>query len=330
MATQSPPYALQNAAHSAALFRQAAFSAWRGGGTILAADLQTTAQSTPNMSVQVSAGRVWLPGSQVSAVSGGTWTTQAGYFGINDAPVTVTIATADATNPRIDTVYVAVNDSAYSGSTDNLVIGVVTGTPAASPSAPAAPSNSVVLATVAVAANATSIVSGNISVTSALLTIVRGGIRPVTASDTSAAERTGEYRDHPTAALQRWDGTGWRNMFGGFLGQAGAGDGSLTANTTVVSATVSVPANLPSGSRLKVTGSCFVSTGAGNGATVTVAGSGSTNRSINQGSIGTDLTVVYIDSSLTSGNRTFTVSVAPTVSGQTVTYRQPVITVEVI
>ena len=60
MATQSPPFTLQNAAHSAALFRQAAFSAFGQGGTLNAADLIVSAQSTPNMSVQVAAGRTDL------------------------------------------------------------------------------------------------------------------------------------------------------------------------------------------------------------------------------------------------------------------------------
>jgi hypothetical protein len=164
VAVQSPPYALQNsAAHSAALFRQAGYSPWIGGGPIGIGDLVVTAQGTPNMSVAVAAGRAWIPGSQVANVSGGTFSTQAGYFALNDGPATVTISTANATNPRIDLVYIAVQDSFYSGSNNATVLGVVTGTPAASPVAPAAPSNSLVLAQVAVAANATSITSGNIT-----------------------------------------------------------------------------------------------------------------------------------------------------------------------
>lgn len=217
MTAQSPPFALQNASHSAALFRQAAFSAWRNASGIVGpTDFAVTAQGTPNMSVIVAAGRAWMKGTQVASVSGGNWSTQAAYFGINDAPVTLTIAAADPTNPRIDVICAYVQDAFYSGSTNTLTLGVVTGTPAPSPAAPAAPNNALVLATVAVAANATSITSGNITQASALLTIARGGILPVVSTDVTAGEYVGQYRDFPThtssgaGGLQRWNGTTWQ------------------------------------------------------------------------------------------------------------------------
>lgn len=209
MAVQSPPFALQNSSHSAALFRQAAFSAMTEAGTLAAADLAVTAQSSPNMSVIVAAGRAWIPGTQVANVSGGAWNTQAAYFGLNDAPVTVTIAASNATNPRIDVIYAAVNDAAYSGASNNMVIGVVTGTPAGSPTVPALPNNAIDLAHVAVAANATTIVSGNISATPGLVATALGGITPVTSADVVPGLRVGQYRDHPTLGIQRWDGTNW-------------------------------------------------------------------------------------------------------------------------
>ena len=67
MVAQSPPFALQNAQHSAALFRQALYSSWLSGGILAAGDLAVAAQSTPNMSVQVAAGRAWIPGTQMKA-----------------------------------------------------------------------------------------------------------------------------------------------------------------------------------------------------------------------------------------------------------------------
>jgi hypothetical protein len=96
-------------------------------------------------------------------------TSNAGvYTFYNDATTNLTITAADVTNPRIDRVVVTVNDAAYSGSTNNVTFTVIAGTPAASPSAPATPTNSISLATIAVAANATSIVSGNITDTRVL------------------------------------------------------------------------------------------------------------------------------------------------------------------
>lgn len=173
MAIQAVPAYLQNASHSAALFRQAMSNPYISAGVIVPGEFAVGAQSTPNMSVLVGAGRAKVAGSQISPptlLSGVTasFTTQAMYDVLNDASVTLTVATADPTNPRIDTVYVAVQDSYYSGSNNQAVLGVVTGTPAPSPVATAAPSNSLVLAYVAVAANATSVVTGNISGSPAL------------------------------------------------------------------------------------------------------------------------------------------------------------------
>jgi hypothetical protein len=85
------------------------------------------------------------------------------YTALNDAAVTVTISASDPTNPRLDTVYTAVQDSFYSGPNNQALVGVVTGTPAPSPVAPAAPANAEVLATVAVAASQSTVTNGNIT-----------------------------------------------------------------------------------------------------------------------------------------------------------------------
>lgn len=180
MAIQAIPAYLQNASHSAALFRQAMSNPYVAAGILAPGELAVGAQATPNMSVQVGAGRAKVAGSQISPptlLSGGTasFTTQAMYDVLNDSSVTLTIATADPTNPRIDTVYVAVQDSYYSGANNQAVLGVVTGTPAPSPVAPAAPSNSLIIGLVAVAANATSIVTGNISWSGTTIAQMFGG-----------------------------------------------------------------------------------------------------------------------------------------------------------
>ncbi|MEC5149136.1 hypothetical protein [Cryobacterium sp. GrIS_2_6] len=163
MAIQLVPFALQNASHSAALFRQSASAGWSTAGVIGLGELSVTAQSTPNMSVQISAGRAKVLGSSIAPPSGFTFTTQGFYDVLNDAAATVTVAAADATNPRIDVAYVQVQDSYYAGATNQAVLGVVTGTPATSPVAPATPSNALALGTIAVAANATVIVAGNVA-----------------------------------------------------------------------------------------------------------------------------------------------------------------------
>lgn len=164
MAVSAVPFALQNGSHPASLFRQAVSSVVPNtGGVVAAGDLNVTQTGTPSMGVVVGVGRAWVPGTNVANFSGFTYSSQAMYFALNDASVTLTISAADPTNPRIDIVCLTVNDSAYTGSTNNAVLQVITGTPAASPTAPPAPANTLVLANVAVAANATSIGNANIT-----------------------------------------------------------------------------------------------------------------------------------------------------------------------
>jgi hypothetical protein len=107
------------------------------------------------MSVSIAAG--WAD------ILGTTQSNMGVYTVYNDAAVTGTITAADPTNPRIDRVCLTVNDSAYTGSINNVVVNVVAGTPAGSPTAPATPANSISLATVAVAAGATTITNANIT-----------------------------------------------------------------------------------------------------------------------------------------------------------------------
>jgi hypothetical protein len=107
------------------------------------------------MSVRVATG--W------AAIVGTTQSNMGTYTIFNDAIDTLTITTADPTNPRIDRVVVTVRDAYYTGAFNDVIFQVVAGTPASSPSAPATPANSISLATVYVGAAVTQINSGNIT-----------------------------------------------------------------------------------------------------------------------------------------------------------------------
>ena len=169
-------YAITANSLTAETFRQAPSSLIAGTGVVGSGDLAVTALSTPNMSVNVAAGQVWVPGT-LSSTSGfpanlnaqtayglpSSFNEQAAYFSWNNGTVNLAIAAADPTNPRVDLVCVSVQDAQYSGSNNQAVLQVITGTPAPSPSAPSAPGSTVVLAQVAVAAGATSIATGNIT-----------------------------------------------------------------------------------------------------------------------------------------------------------------------
>jgi hypothetical protein len=117
--------------------------------------MAVTANSPVAMNVFVAAG--W------AVVVGDIQPGMGAYTFYNDAPVLLTITTANATEPRIDLIVATVNDSFYSGSTNNVVFQVIAGTPASSPTVPATPQNSIALASVYVGAAVLSINSGNIT-----------------------------------------------------------------------------------------------------------------------------------------------------------------------
>lgn len=162
MALRNPPSWLQNGSHPAENDRLTTQALWATTGIIGTSSLEVTPNSPVGMSVRVAVG--W------AAIIGTTQSNMGAYVIYNDAVETLTITTADPTNPRIDRVVATVQDAYYSGAFNDVIFQVVAGTPAGSPSAPATPANSISLATIAVAAAATQINSGDITDTRALVT----------------------------------------------------------------------------------------------------------------------------------------------------------------
>lgn len=178
MTLRTPPSWLQNGSHPAENDRLTTQALWATTGIIKSDSLEVTANSPIALNVRIASG--W------AAIVGTTQSNMGTYVAYNDAQVTVAITTADPTNPRIDRVVMTVNDSYYTGSTNNVVFQVIAGTPAGSPVAPATPANSISLATVAVAAGALSISSGDITDTRVLVTTnipESGDISSVTAGN---------------------------------------------------------------------------------------------------------------------------------------------------
>lgn len=167
-------YAISADSLTAETFRQAPSSLLASTGVVASGDLAVTQNSTPNMSVDVAAGQIWIPGTLASTTGFSTnvgnqagyglpttFNEQGCYYGWNNGTVNLQIAAADPTNPRIDLVVAYIQDAAYSGSTNQPTLGVVTGTPG-SGFAPPAPASAVALAQVSVAAGATSITTADI------------------------------------------------------------------------------------------------------------------------------------------------------------------------
>lgn len=156
MAVTNPPEWLQAGSHPAENARRLTHALVDGrGGIVSPGDLAVAENGTPNMSVNVAAGRVLVPGTEA--------TFQGIYRCESRATENRAISAADATNPRKDLVVARVKDAAYSGATNSWDLEVVTGTPAPSPSEPAIPANSWVLAMVDVPANDTAITNSQIT-----------------------------------------------------------------------------------------------------------------------------------------------------------------------
>lgn len=123
----------------------------------LSTDLAVSQNGTPNMGVSVAAGTAFVKGTSA--------TFQGLYHVFNDAAKSITLAAADATNPRIDLIVARIRDAAYvAGSSNTWTLEAVTGAAiGATPFEPPLPVSSLLLATVNVPAGATSITNANIT-----------------------------------------------------------------------------------------------------------------------------------------------------------------------
>lgn len=175
MALVTPPSWLQAGSYPAESDRLNAQALYATTGIIGSASMAVTPNSPAGMSVRVATG--W------AAVIGTTQPNMGVYTAYNDATVTLTVTTADPTNPRIDRVVMTIRDAYYTGAFNDVIYQVLAGTPAGSPTAPATPANSISLATIAVGAAVTSITAGNITDTRVEVTtnLPTGDITGVTA-----------------------------------------------------------------------------------------------------------------------------------------------------
>lgn len=155
-------------------------------------------QASSGMNITVNAGVAWVQGT-VSATAGM-------YTCCLDTTSTLTVATSDPTNPRIDNVICQITDVGTSSST--TVVTLQTGTPAPSPVAPPLPANSLLLATIAVGAGVSSITSANIT-DARVFTGATGGVTPVANTSGGISGAAGMYvHNLATGRMQVSDGSG--------------------------------------------------------------------------------------------------------------------------
>jgi hypothetical protein len=171
MTVVNPAAFLQNAgathtAQNSRMLTSGLLGAYQSAGSLMALGgvnphlggrMAVAQNGTPNMSVNVSSGHIFIPGTQDVK--------QGVYSCTNDGTVNLVIGTSDPTNPRIDTVYAFVQDQFYAGSNNLWGIAVQAGTPAASPSAPSLPASqsNFAIADVRVNAGVTTILTANIT-----------------------------------------------------------------------------------------------------------------------------------------------------------------------
>ena len=155
MTLLSPPSWLQAGSYPAESDRLVSQALYATTGIIGSTSLAVTQNSPAGMSVRVAAG--W------AAIIGTIQANMGAYVAYNDAQATLTVTTANPTNPRIDLVCVTVRDAFYTGAFNDVIFQVIAGTPAGSPVAPALPANSISLATIAVGAGVTQINTANIT-----------------------------------------------------------------------------------------------------------------------------------------------------------------------
>jgi hypothetical protein len=121
------------------------------GGVVGGSGLDVSAGT--GMTVLVQPGHYVVPNSGTP--------TAGGYASTLTSQATLTVQTADPTNSRIDIVVAFVSDVGTSASFG--AVEIITGVAAPSPSAPAAPANSITLAKLTVPAGVTAITSGMLS-----------------------------------------------------------------------------------------------------------------------------------------------------------------------
>ena len=128
---------------------------------VAADDLLVEAQTVPDMTVKANAGSCFVKRD----AHNNNDNTLKFWNVIVTTDTNITISTADPSNPRIDIICVRIDTGATPDANASNVgsLVAVAGTPAASPSAPAVPSNYLKIAEVAVGAGVTVISSGNIT-----------------------------------------------------------------------------------------------------------------------------------------------------------------------
>jgi len=143
----------------------------------------------------------------------GTVTTTSGvYEGVSDAVEFLPITAASSTEFRRGRIVVRVYDQLAAAAKDDWGLEVIYGPAAATAGAaqlPALPANAFQVREFSVSNTGVIVTGGYVPWVGS-----RTGITPMSdPNDATPGGFVGQYRDHPTRSLERWDGNAWRTMF---------------------------------------------------------------------------------------------------------------------
>jgi hypothetical protein len=189
---------------------------------------------TPATTVTAPTSTSWSCAPHIGVIDGQTAAESGPYMYSVDAAVPGTITAANASNPRVDIIYAQVNDPAESdgSTTPGVTISYLAGQAGATPTAPATPARSIVLAQINVPKSG----GGNPSVTWVAPYFAAAGGRPqvATVANLPAGGSTSRYDVYGDTAANNgtwsWNGTawtqyatkGWVPFAASFSGTAGA------------------------------------------------------------------------------------------------------------
>lgn len=228
MAERNPPSWLQAGSHPAEQDRLLVAGMIKTSGVCGDDDLKVTQLGTPAMTVNIAAGAAFVAGTESDY--------QGVYHVQNDDDVELDVEASDPTNGRKDLVVARVYDAEYSGSDNEFVLEVITGTPSGSPATPATPDNAIPLATLTVAANASTVTTANITDLRKPATfrpsIVNGDRYPTSSLGLAVYRNSGDKNE----GVEVFNGTSWRKPWNVAWGEVAAGartSDSSNFNTSV-------------------------------------------------------------------------------------------------
>lgn len=133
------------------------------------------------------------------------------YLGALKAPISVTFAASNASNPRIDYVVIRIRDADVDSPAPARTADVVvfTGTPAPTPAEPSGQltDGDLLLAAVTIRANTTQVLTGDIA-DRRVYAVARGGIYPMSTADTRVGGYPGQIRYNiATKIYEGWEPT---------------------------------------------------------------------------------------------------------------------------